>query len=490
MKKIIFFISLFIIIFFLGKNLLPTNNYFFTFHDKTQPARIQQFVKEIKNFHIPPRVAPDMNYGLGYPIFNFYAPTSYWITSFFHLVGFDIISSIKISFLLALVFGFWGSYKFLKIFFDFIPAIFGGFLYITSLYFPLNIFVRGNLAEVWFLALFPLSLFFVYQNSQKDDKKIFIFSSFINALLLTSHNLLSLVALPIIFLFILLLKNKTKNLLNLAIAVLLTAYFWLPLFIELKHTWAYKIASSTNFRDHFLCPSQLWQSNWGYGGSVAGCDNDGMSFMIGKIQLVLFGAGVIVFLFLFKKKAKKTNSISYFFLFLNIFSLFLTTYQSKLIWEIFSPFLSIIQFPWRFISFSLLGIVYFSVFFLNTIKIPLKNFFILTLLIITITVNGKYFKGQQISKKTFEEKFLSQEYIEKKAAYAAAEYLPKTIDYYYWRNLEKKNNIPKEFYLKYSIAPFRKDKQTTIEIIANIISLLGFFILLWTTLRKKQSFQR
>ena len=46
MKKIIIFISILAIILFLGRDLNPFSSSFFTFHDETQPARIQQFTKE------------------------------------------------------------------------------------------------------------------------------------------------------------------------------------------------------------------------------------------------------------------------------------------------------------------------------------------------------------------------------------------------------------------------------------------------------------
>ena len=34
-------------------------------------------------------MAPEFSFGLGYPVFNFYAPASYWFTSIFSLAGFD-----------------------------------------------------------------------------------------------------------------------------------------------------------------------------------------------------------------------------------------------------------------------------------------------------------------------------------------------------------------------------------------------------------------
>jgi len=485
MKKILLVLTLLAIILFLGRNLNPFSSQMFTFHDSTQPARIQQFVLNLKQLKIPPRIAPDFSYGLGFPVFNFYAPFSYWLTSAINFVEFDIISSLKLSFLLAIVLGFFGCFLFIKSFFDFYPSLLGGVLYITSLYFPLNIFVRGNLAEVWFLALFPLGFFFIYKNSLKNNKITLVVTSIILSFLLTSHNILSLISLPIVFIFILLLKNKKQNLLSLAIALLLTAYFWLPALTEMKYTWTKEVATLTNFRDHFLCLNQLWQSDWGYGGSTRGCVNDGMSFKIGKIQLIFFFLGILIFLYKIFFKKYKLNTIYLFIIIYSLLFLFLTLYQSQPLWELFSPILSVIQFPWRLIGPPLLGIAFFSAYFFHYLKIPLKNVLIIIILATALIINGKHFYGQEIKKDRFEKKYLSQEYIKKKAAYAIAEYLPITIDYQYWRSLEKKKEVPMEFFAKSSIKPFSKDRQTLIENIGNIITLLGFIslvsILKWKT---------
>ena len=266
MKKVIFTVVLLLIIFFLGHNLNPFSSSMFTFHDSTQPVRIQQFVSELKRFHIPPRIAPDFNFGLGFPVFNFYAPSSYWLTGLINLIGFNVVSSIKLSFLLALLVGFIGCYLFFRNFFDYFPALLGGVLYITSLYFPLDIFVRGNLAELWFLALFPLIFHFLYKNSLKNNRKTFFTTTVILFISLTSHNIFSLIFIPVAIAFLLLLKNKKSNLFSFLFALFLSAYFWLPAIIEMNLTWAKEVATLTNFRNHFLCINQLWDFPWGYGG--------------------------------------------------------------------------------------------------------------------------------------------------------------------------------------------------------------------------------
>ena len=133
----------------------------------------------------------------------------------------------------------------------------------------------------------------------------------------------------------------------------------------------------------------------------------------------------------------------------------MTLYQSKLVWDFLSPILAIIQFPWRFISFSLLGLAFLATYFWQTINVPevilnlvqdligkqipkqvwndIKNLIIVLIIFVALAISSKYFYSKPINKAAFENKYLSQEYIERVAAYKIAEYLPKTADYQTWR---------------------------------------------------------
>lgn len=458
-KTIILVFLIFFMMIFFGRNLNPFSKGMFIFHDETQPARIEQFALDLKRLKIPPRVAYDFNYKKGYPVFNFYSPFAYWVTSLINIIGLDIIASIKLSFLLVLLTAFFGTFIFLRLFFDFYPSLFGGILYITSLYFPLDIFVRGNLAEIWFLALFPLGFYFIVKNSKKLSKSNFIFGTLILSFLFTSHNIYSLISIPILIIFSFFLKNKRRSLMMIGFSLLLTAYFWLPALTEMKYTIAKEMAAKTNFHDHFLCWWQLWQSSWGFGGSTAGCTKDGLSFMIGKIQIIFFILGIVLFISNKLIKKNKLNLITLFFIIYSLLFLFLTTYQSQFIWNIFAPLMSVIQFPWRFIGLSLVGIIFLSSYFFQKLKIPLKNYFIILVIIVVLIVNGKYFYGKEINNNAFENKYLSQEYINKYAALAIPEYFPK----------EKAK-------INYG--------ETTIEKIGNLVSVITMILLIFIALKK------
>jgi uncharacterized membrane protein YfhO len=92
---------------FLGKLLNPFEQKMFEFHDDTQAGRIQEFTLNLKHGQIPPRMAPNFSKGLTYPVFNFYAPFSYWLSSLLNLTFFSsVVLAMKASFLLALILSF------------------------------------------------------------------------------------------------------------------------------------------------------------------------------------------------------------------------------------------------------------------------------------------------------------------------------------------------------------------------------------------------
>lgn len=437
MKRIVFFITLAAIIVFFGRNLNPLSQKMFTFHDETQAARVQQFVVNLKNLQIPPRIAPDFSFKLGYPIFNHYAPFSYWITSFMHLVGISVIDSLKLSFLLAIIISLISMFLLLRIFFGFYQSLLASTLYASSPWLAVEIFIRGNLAETWFIALLPLAFWALYKNSVSKSPRFFILTVFILSFILTSHNVLSIVFVPIIILYIFLLSNKKNNYIALASAFLLSSYFFLPAIIELPLTYAGEVAKNNHYAGDLLCLWQLWTTpSWGYGGSIPGCQ-DGMSFMLGKPQ-ILIGLVGIIFLFFRIYSQKKDRFIFGLFILLLVSSIYFSTYLSTFISNILSPFLSFFQFPWRLLSFALFGICFVSA----AIQIPERlkrfSFIFFVLSVVIIFYNSKFFVKDLMTNERFNKDYLSQIYIERMVAFKVAEYVPRTVDFRNWFKYESK----------------------------------------------------
>ncbi len=90
---------------------------FFFMQDDLQAMRIHQMFSCFQDFQLPCRWVPDMGYQYGYPQFIFYPPSVYYLGALFHLLGLQIIDSVKLMFILGYVFSTLGMFVFLKSFF-------------------------------------------------------------------------------------------------------------------------------------------------------------------------------------------------------------------------------------------------------------------------------------------------------------------------------------------------------------------------------------
>lgn len=441
MKKIfIFCFALVAVCFFLERQLNPFDPHFFTVHDNTQAARIQEFALSLKNGIIPPRLAPDFSFQHGFPVFNFYAPFAYWIGSVVHIIGFPSAISLKIVFFLGLLVAFVSFFLLGSLFFGFWGGLLGGIAYSSSLWMAVEIFVRGNVGEIWFMALLPLSLYFLKRSNDENKGWLFFSSTIVLSFLFTVHNVLSLISVVFIGLFSLGLTHKKKAFFSLILALLLGSYFLLPAIFENKLTYATEIASKTKYVDHFLCAWQLWKANkWSFGGSGIGCINDDMSFQIGKIHLLLAGAGGGLFLIsLIRKKGKGGYFVPAFILSWTVLSAFLTLYASQPIWDLFSPIMASFQFPWRFLPFVVFGVAYFSSFIPTVLKNKKANAVIAVILSVFLLYSShKFFsKPWEYTTNEYTTQFLTEKYVEQKAAYEIPEYFPRTGNYATWRSYD------------------------------------------------------
>ena len=154
----------------------------------------------------------------------------------------------------------------------------------------------------------------------------------------------------------------------------------------------------SNFSDHFVYLNQLWDFPWGYGGSAPGLD-DGLSFKIGKINILISLFAVMIFIhFVLNNKRKKENKLNvvfYILVLLTFISIFLTVDISQTLWEVLPNFFYI-QYPWRFLNFILLFLCMITSLGLSESTRLLKLSILIIAVIAIITTHFKYFQPQYI----------------------------------------------------------------------------------------------
>lgn len=360
------------------------NNNYFTMHDDQHIARLYLLVTGIQQGSLFPRWVDMLGFGHGYPLFNFYPPLIYYVSSVFYFLGFSLIWSIKLMIISGFLLSATGSYLFIRKMMGRLPAILGSTVYTYFLYHSIMVYVRGALAEFFTLAILPFVFLGLYKLSQKINwqNSIFLAASF--SLLILTHPLIafpSIIFIGLFFIFLFIMNNDKLKLLLFSIAggVLslgLSAFFWLPSMVERKFTFVDSILTKelANYQDHYVFLSQLWYSPWGYGGSTKGL-SDGMTFQLGKVPILLISLSIIFGTFYLLKR-KKIDEIlkTYLFILFSLFvSLFMMTEYSSFIWNGIS-FLWYIQFPWRFLTFVDLFIAIISAYFTYFLKEILETF--------------------------------------------------------------------------------------------------------------------
>src|SRR3989344_1329333 len=76
---------------------------YFNMHDDLQMMRQLEMEKCFLDLQIPCRWVPDMGYGYGYPLFNYYPPLPYLIGQVVRLAGFSFVDTAKILFIFSFV---------------------------------------------------------------------------------------------------------------------------------------------------------------------------------------------------------------------------------------------------------------------------------------------------------------------------------------------------------------------------------------------------
>jgi uncharacterized membrane protein len=417
-------LSILLVLLFSFLSVLPLlQRGFFPVHDDTQVARVFEMTKALRAGEFPVRWVPDLGYGYGYPIFNFYAPLAYYVGAIFALLGVPSLAATKLMIGVGMLLAGVGMYLLAKQFFSQTASYITALLYVYAPYHAVNLYVRGAIAELWAYAFVPFTFYGFYRLYRelveskelraKNKEHVWLWiavAAFSYAGIILSHNLTALMVTPFLFVFLVVLgvqlyrQKKISALTSLLVAFvfggLLSAFYWLPALLEMKYT---NVASVTGggsqYKDHFVCLMQLWSSQWGFGGSAPGC-LDGLSFQLGKVHILLGGLSLVSFLL-----AKKKQSVIYLFaIFGALISIFMLLPISKPVWDSLF-FMKFLQFPWRYLGLALFFLSLLGGYTVWVLQQSLAKKFhgAVTSVVIALVLSvgiclfyGKYFKPQII----------------------------------------------------------------------------------------------
>ena len=304
-----------------------------------------------------PRWLPNLGFGYGYPVLNYYAPLSYYVAELFHIQGAGYIDSIK----LAYAVGFLGSgvamYLFAKEYMGRLPAILASLVYVYLPYHLADGYVRGALAEFLAFPFFPLILWCFYRLITSKKLKYVAWCALSLAGLILAHNLMALILAPLLAAYIGFVWLRERDLkvlgyaaLALFLAVGLAAFYWLPGFAEAK--WARLGQVGPGASDYlprlitmsdFFSPFLLYRYFPEHGVSL--------EHPISWLQFGLICLSLAVPFCLRHPSRNTTRRHVIFFQVATFVSLFMLFVYSRPLWE-HVPLLRYLQYPFRFLTLT------------------------------------------------------------------------------------------------------------------------------------------
>lgn len=363
---------------------------YFSHHDDLQVMRVFEMRKCIEDFQIPCRWVPDMGYGNGFPLFNYYGVLPYYIGAVLsYVLGF--IGAAKSLFLIPLIFGGVSMYLLAKEIAGKWAGLTAATLYLFAPYRSLDTYVRGAIGESFALALIPLVFYFGIKLARKKTIFNFVRLSLSLGAFLITHNIMTMLFTPLLVLFPIYIKfvEKSQNIKMLVLSMLLgvglSAFFVFPAFGEKNLVQTDTLTSfDLDFRAHFVTVRQLFlDRSWGYGASQSGL-NDTISFQIGWPYWWLIILALPMF---FKKRKILQLGLTAIFL----LSIFMTHNKSAFIWEKIN-ILRYAQFPWRFLSIAIFSASLIGGSSLMIFADKWQKYLAVLIIILTVGLNFSYFK--------------------------------------------------------------------------------------------------
>ena len=308
---------------------------------------------------------PYLYSGYGYPLFTFYPPLFYFLAGILSYAAHDLVLGLNGAVILVYMLSGLSMYYFARRFWGTVGGLFSAAAFLLAPFHIATLYVRSGYAEMTGLMLLPVILLSIYELSSGFSKKYFIIAVLSIAGLMLSHHLMSLIFLPLIVLWGLILfafsslrGGGPRIIFALIMGVALAAVYWVPVLFLKTYVNTSVLIRGFDFNQHFIEWRQLLKSSWGYGGSVAG-SGDGMSFQLGWGHGM---AAVASGIFLISQRGKKILVDKLFLSCLAVVgvgAVLMTMSISGWVWQRL-PLLSYVQFPWRFLTLAILVMSFFS----------------------------------------------------------------------------------------------------------------------------------
>ncbi|MEA3309659.1 MAG: 6-pyruvoyl-tetrahydropterin synthase-related protein [Chloroflexota bacterium] len=303
------------------------------------------------------RWAPEMAYGYGYPLFNFYAPVAYYLAEIPVLLGTSYPTAVLLTFAAALIGAAVSMYLWVRELWGGGTALVAAAAYALSPYLMITTMLRGSLAEQVALAWLPL-LLWAFLRFARTDKGLYAMTGVtVYVTLILSHNITALLFTPLLFLYTFVLAftyyhnwRERGGLLGqlwlmMGLGLGITSFFWWPALAERDLVKIYQLymPGVFDYTSNFMPLAEIFA--W-----PATIDprlmtqSPPVSLSVVALVLACMGLGSV----LLRKHIANFEHVVFVALGALV-TIFMVLPSSKFLWRSL-PLMHFLQFPWRFLG--------------------------------------------------------------------------------------------------------------------------------------------
>ncbi len=322
--------------------------------------RLHELSLLIRGGELYPRWAPNFYHGYGYPIFNYYAPLTYYLGFLVEIMPwFDAVAGVKAVFILGMLLAGLGMYGFVRDNWGRAAGYVAAAAYLYAPYIQyIDPHARGVLAESFSFGAFAMALWAVDRLRRRPTRWRWAAAVLATAAVILSHNLMALLFFALLAgwaAWMLLFpegpgeahldRRRFLPLAALFTGLALAAFFWLPVIAErdaVNLNTLIGAGDNFDFRTHFLSLTEMLSFSLRLDWAAS---EPAFRFNLGVAQWVLGAAGLLL---LALRRVRHPRQLRFFAL-AALALLFLMLPVSTLIWEKL-PFLPYFQFPWRLLG--------------------------------------------------------------------------------------------------------------------------------------------
>ncbi len=323
-----------------------------------------------------PRWAPDFYYGYGYPIFNYYAPLTYYLANLLTLsIPGGAVWGMKAVAVLGFLCAGCGAYGLGQQLAGRRAGVIVAACYLFAPYiYLIDPHLRGDLAEFFALGLMPLALWALAAYQQQQTRLWLAASALLCAAAILTHNLLGLVTFGMLVAYMAWssflarpshtspIRALVSGVLPLILGLGMAAFFWLPVMLEADEVKLSNLIGPGHFdyRNHFVAPRELLSPSLPLD---LGAVNPAFRFNLGLGTWLVGLLGCAGLAVARRERSKPTQnrggpsgiqtahpwSHALFWPACGLVLIFLMTRASQFIWDTVPP-MPFFQFPWRFLG--------------------------------------------------------------------------------------------------------------------------------------------